>query len=662
MTQSSKDLGESLSISHRSPTSNDISSETKTNQYNIDSILPFPSLEHRKGGIIHIKPPQAKNDVSNVNTTTSSQTSLPAPITRKRSDSKSQVVNYPMKSKTQRDNADINSYFYSSVSNSSTHPRKRAQMQYYVTLIPLNDTFIEKHLPVAIFPETTKLGRPTGTKHKPDVTNGYFDSRVLSRNHAQMYIDPTTGRLMLQDLGSSNGTYLNDTRLGNDPTEIKIGDIVCLGFNVQAESTHKQISLRIDNINAIANTKSALKFAKSPQLDTPEFKHLSFMEEIYRKINADEMRSKLHTSDTFDSAFFGDINPILEDDLLGLHSSTNAGIYNNSQITNTGALETMVNTLMSNLTKVKQQASALSSLRTFLLNYQKELDELNEKYLDQQYKLKVQGVKDDLEAEKAKTRKLEEKVAKLKLDHASKIEVMVKELKSKEVEASSLRGKVLSLEEKVKSLESDSLSATDTIEKLKQERDNLQLLLHERPTSEAKVLKDTSTSTTDNDEGQESGHDLISDAINGFIRDLSRTPSVRDSAKSLDSRNGATIKEAAIELTPPLSDHEGGGGDDDDVSLTHSRRSSREFYTENLSSSSVIATHPLPNNVEPFPKVEEIPSLVSSSSIELNKEKQPSTYDKHSLVKLPENKSAVLNVAIATSVLLVGVYLYRLLN
>ena len=50
---------------------------------------------------------------------------------------------------------------------------------------------------------------------------------------------------MIQDLGSSNGTYLNEVRLSQDPTEIKIGDMICLGFNVQAESAHKQISLKL---------------------------------------------------------------------------------------------------------------------------------------------------------------------------------------------------------------------------------------------------------------------------------------------------------------------------------------------------------------------------------------------------------------------------------
>src|SRR5699024_5485155 len=106
----------------------------------------------------------------------------------------------------------------------------------------------------------------TGTRHKPDVTNGYFDLRVLSRNHAQIYIDGASGKLMLQDLGSSNGTYLNDFRLGADPVEIKIGDLVCLGFNVQLELTHKQISLRVDNILMVRNDYQLSLFANTLHL------------------------------------------------------------------------------------------------------------------------------------------------------------------------------------------------------------------------------------------------------------------------------------------------------------------------------------------------------------------------------------------------------------
>ena len=110
---------------------------------------------------------------------------------------------------------------------------------------------------------------------------------------------------MIQDLGSSNGTYLNEVRLSQDPTEIKIGDMICLGFNVQAESTHKQISLRIENLNVIStqleggdnynynnnNNNSDINgngngnfINGNDQLDTPEFKRLSFIEDIARQV------------------------------------------------------------------------------------------------------------------------------------------------------------------------------------------------------------------------------------------------------------------------------------------------------------------------------------------------------------------------------------------
>ena len=77
----------------------------------------------------------------------------------------------------------------------------------------------------------------------------------------------------------------------------------------------------------------------------------------------------------------------------------------------------------------------------------------------------------------------------------------------------------------------------------------------------------------------------------------------------------------AIELTPPLSDHEGNPDESDaQISPTNSRRSSIDIYSGNLSLSSVIATNHVPDDVEPFPKVEEISSLASSSSTLLNKE------------------------------------------
>lgn len=298
--------------------------------------------------------------------------------------------------------------------------KKRIPVQYYVTLLPLNDTFIKKHLPIAIYPETTKLGRPTGTRHKPDVNNGYFDSRVLSRNHAQIFIDSSSGKLMLQDLGSSNGTYLNDQRLGADAVEIKIGDTVCLGFNVQTESTHKQISLKIENITIIKNSDF--------QLDVPQFKHLSFIEDIYKQIGQKKSLGDLSSSEindiTYDNALFGDINNNIEDDLLGLHCQNNTGIFNNSQITNTSTFESIIHILVANLVKLKQQNNNLQSLETFLINFRNSLNEVNTKYLELELSKHLTSIQADLAKERLSNQKFTDRLKLTEKEQNDKIRQM----------------------------------------------------------------------------------------------------------------------------------------------------------------------------------------------------------------------------------------------
>ena len=45
--------------------------------------------------------------------------------------------------------------------------------------------------------------------------NLLFDTKVLSRNHAEVFCDGQ-GRVFIRDLGSSNGTYINGFRLSPD--------------------------------------------------------------------------------------------------------------------------------------------------------------------------------------------------------------------------------------------------------------------------------------------------------------------------------------------------------------------------------------------------------------------------------------------------------------
>lgn len=755
---------------------------------------PFPQIDPRRNGILrlknstlHLKNGNLPHSVQRNESPTSTDSA--AATARRRSNSKSQVVNIPSKPKTTASTASSSSSSSSSPSSSSLsvssgaevgtanasssrvatssplsyiQPKKRNQVQYYVTLLPLNDTFTKKHLPVATYPETTKLGRPTGTKYKPEVTNGYFDSRVLSRNHAQIYIDLTNGKMMLQDLGSSNGTYLNDVRLNKEPTEVKVGDIVCLGFNVQAESTHKQISLKVENLSLVTNTPSSLAMRAlgiaNTQFDTPEFKHLAFVEEIYRKINAEvDIKSGTKKNDgngngngnkeewnnehgnfnsatrnrhdkvrnidkrlSFDSAMFGDVNSELEDDLLGLFSTENSGIYNNSQVTNTSTLENVITLLALSSTQVKQQTSALDSIQSFLTNYKRDLDSLNKKHLEEQLNIKWRVFEGQLQEERTRNEELKAQLARVEQKNSKRIVQLEEKVQAVESEKADLYEAREVLKLRVEALEEQHDSDAQKIKELQLELINAKQLQRKeietnskhiynndgKSTKEEMYNKEDDTNGKTNDHSiynhgdndadsnndhtgfsdATSSHDIVSDAINGFIQDLSRTPSVRDNLKCFEgqgaNKNTSLMKET-IELTPPLSDEEISDSEEHD-SVRHNpgsriirepRKSSRELYSENLSSSSIITTHCLPGDVEPFPKVEDSSSSSSSrltqsdvamsnvSSTAMHSSNSGLTGSKLSLIKLsPQDKQRVLTMVIAMSAMLIGFYLQRLVN
>ena len=53
-----------------------------------------------------------------------------------------------------------------------------------LSLYPYNDTFIPKHI---LLNGRVKIGRQTNAKTVPGERNGYFDSKVLSRQHAEVW-------------------------------------------------------------------------------------------------------------------------------------------------------------------------------------------------------------------------------------------------------------------------------------------------------------------------------------------------------------------------------------------------------------------------------------------------------------------------------------------
>src|SRR5947209_8190614 len=67
---------------------------------------------------------------------------------------------------------------------------------------------------------TVTLGR------NPDSALAFDGSEVVSWDHARL--DLTPGKATLRDLGSSNGTFLNDRRV-LEPTPVSVGDGIRLG-------------------------------------------------------------------------------------------------------------------------------------------------------------------------------------------------------------------------------------------------------------------------------------------------------------------------------------------------------------------------------------------------------------------------------------------------
>ncbi|KAF8956899.1 hypothetical protein BDZ97DRAFT_1925063 [Flammula alnicola] len=117
-------------------------------------------------------------------------------------------------------------------------------------LYPLNDTWAPKH--IALTSQHTKIGRQTSSKTAPGERNGFFDSKVLSRQHAEVWEEG--GKIFIKDVKSSNGTFINGERLSSEghesePFELKSDDIVEFGIDIVGEDNktiiHHKVAARV---------------------------------------------------------------------------------------------------------------------------------------------------------------------------------------------------------------------------------------------------------------------------------------------------------------------------------------------------------------------------------------------------------------------------------
>lgn len=124
-----------------------------------------------------------------------------------------------------------------------------------MTLLPLNGTFEKKQIHVPLFPDILRIGRQTNAKTMPTSMNGYFDSKVLSRQHAEVWADKG-GKIWIRDVKSSNGTFVNGHRLSpenreSEPSEVRENDTLELGIDIVSEDqktiVHHKVSAKVEH-------------------------------------------------------------------------------------------------------------------------------------------------------------------------------------------------------------------------------------------------------------------------------------------------------------------------------------------------------------------------------------------------------------------------------
>ncbi|XP_002133258.2 sarcolemmal membrane-associated protein [Drosophila pseudoobscura] len=135
-----------------------------------------------------------------------------------------------------------------------------------------------------------KVGRLIA-KSKASEENAIFDCKVLSRNHAMLWYTQD-GRFWVKDTKSSNGTFINDNKLGNDPAELHFGDTVKFGVEVienSRQEVHGCIIARVtlfmpDGREAISIDSDQLQLLGPNRISFDEIQRLnSFLQEAAQR-------------------------------------------------------------------------------------------------------------------------------------------------------------------------------------------------------------------------------------------------------------------------------------------------------------------------------------------------------------------------------------------
>lgn len=270
----------------------------------------------------------------------------------------------------------------------------RRKYQYTLVLRSLNNTFETKYLVIPFQPDGLKLGRPvantpnvatsgnahgnigasktskinTSSQVLPD--NGNFDSRVLSRNHALLSCDYCSGKIFIKDLKSSNGTFLNGKRINQADVELKVGDTVDLGTDIDSKLEHRKISAVVEDIYF-----HPLILDRQPISDS-----------FRSKVIIDDNNLQQCAFESFVDHSHGLLD--LEDTILRTDIDILNGIFINNSIGTSHKLIDTIRVMAAGISFKSRDIMKLKSIENFILNYTNDIDyknkllvEKNDKYL-----------------------------------------------------------------------------------------------------------------------------------------------------------------------------------------------------------------------------------------------------------------------------------------
>lgn len=211
-----------------------------------------------------------------------------------------------------------------------------------------------------------KIGRSVA-KLKPEPNNAIFDCKVLSRNHALLWEE--NSKYYIQDTKSSNGTFLNGTRLGKSnedsaPYEIKSGDIIQFGVDVTENTkkvTHGCITVEIRLYNKYGE-EIVDKPSQGNKVDvqTQELYQLAmFLQEAMMREEA--LNKKLRTIQTFidqakENSENGWLTLIQEDRLLSRIDYLEKQNVSNNKQSNEESYKALVSSLREEKLKIETTA------------------------------------------------------------------------------------------------------------------------------------------------------------------------------------------------------------------------------------------------------------------------------------------------------------------